>query len=98
MTDVTRILSAIEQGDPPAAEQLLPLVATDGLGMCARFAYPETVGDAISVRAAVRVFPRANSSFSRQVAPRSGLLLIMAPISATQARPASEYGVRRCSP
>jgi RNA polymerase sigma factor (TIGR02999 family) len=26
MTDVTRILSAIEQGDPRAAEQLLPLV------------------------------------------------------------------------
>jgi RNA polymerase sigma factor (TIGR02999 family) len=26
MTDVTRILSAIEQGDPTAAEQLLPLV------------------------------------------------------------------------
>ena len=26
MTSVTRILSAIEQGDPDAAEQLLPLV------------------------------------------------------------------------
>ena len=26
MTDVTQILSAIEQGDPSAAEQLLPLV------------------------------------------------------------------------
>src|SRR5262245_58393996 len=26
MTDVTRILSATEQGDPSAAEQLLPLV------------------------------------------------------------------------
>ena len=26
MTDVTRILSAIEKGDPSAAEQLLPLV------------------------------------------------------------------------
>src|SRR5262245_56471630 len=26
MTDVTRILSAIEQGDPNAADQLLPLV------------------------------------------------------------------------
>jgi DNA-binding GntR family transcriptional regulator len=25
MSDVTRILSAIEQGDPSAAEQLLPL-------------------------------------------------------------------------
>ena len=27
MHEVTRILSAIEQGDPKAAEQLLPLVA-----------------------------------------------------------------------
>ena len=26
MTDVTQILNAIEQGDPSAAEQLLPLV------------------------------------------------------------------------
>ena len=26
MNDLTRILSAIEQGDPHAAEQLLPLV------------------------------------------------------------------------
>jgi hypothetical protein len=26
MTDVTRILSAIEQGDPHPAQQLLPLV------------------------------------------------------------------------
>jgi hypothetical protein len=26
MTDVTRLLSAIEQGDPSAAEVLLPLV------------------------------------------------------------------------
>ena len=26
MSDVTRILNAIEQGDPHAAEQLLPLV------------------------------------------------------------------------
>jgi hypothetical protein len=30
MTEVTRILPAIEQGDPNAAEQLLPLVC-DGL-------------------------------------------------------------------
>ena len=29
MTDVTRILSAIEQGDPTAAEQLLPLVCDE---------------------------------------------------------------------
>ena len=34
MSDVTRILSAIEQGDPHAAEQLLPLVYDElGEGM-----------------------------------------------------------------
>jgi hypothetical protein len=31
MTDVTHILSAIEQGDPPAAEQLLALVVYEEL-------------------------------------------------------------------
>jgi len=29
MSEVTRILSAIEQGDPSAAEQLLPLVSDE---------------------------------------------------------------------
>jgi DNA-binding GntR family transcriptional regulator len=29
LTEVTRILSAIEQGDPQAADQLLPLVYDD---------------------------------------------------------------------
>ena len=29
MSDVTRILSAIEQGDPSASEQLLPLVCKE---------------------------------------------------------------------
>jgi hypothetical protein len=29
MTDITQILSDIEQGDPSAAEQLLPLVYDD---------------------------------------------------------------------
>ena len=33
MTDVTRILSAIEQGDPSAAEQLLPLVYDELRGL-----------------------------------------------------------------
>jgi hypothetical protein len=29
MTDVTRVLAAIDQGDPHAAEQLLPLVCDE---------------------------------------------------------------------
>jgi hypothetical protein len=32
MTDVTRILSQIESGDPSAAEKLLPLVYDEGKG------------------------------------------------------------------
>jgi hypothetical protein len=36
MTDVTRILSAIEQGDPHAAEQLLPLVYDELRQLAAR--------------------------------------------------------------
>ena len=43
MSDVTQILSAIEQGDPTAAEELLPLVYEEvhKLGtFCARFACP----------------------------------------------------------
>lgn len=34
MTDVTQILSQIEQGDPKAAEQLLPLVYGDPFALC----------------------------------------------------------------
>jgi hypothetical protein len=37
MTDVTRILSAIEQGELRAAEQLLPLVYDSGLAGVADF-------------------------------------------------------------
>jgi hypothetical protein len=36
MSDVTRILSAIEQGDPFAAEQLLPLVYDELRKLAAR--------------------------------------------------------------
>jgi hypothetical protein len=34
MSEVTRILSAIEQGDPHAAEQLLPLVYDELRRLC----------------------------------------------------------------
>ena len=36
MSEVTRILSAIEQGDPHAAEQLLPLVYDELRNLAAR--------------------------------------------------------------
>jgi len=44
LTDVTRILSAIEQGDPSAAEQLLPLVY-DELHALARGIFSDQRGD-----------------------------------------------------
>jgi hypothetical protein len=48
MGDVSRILSAIEQGDPSAPDQLLPLVY-DGLRQLApNQAKPPTVGRKIS--------------------------------------------------
>jgi DNA-binding GntR family transcriptional regulator len=38
MSEVTRILSAIEQGDPQAAEQLLPLVYDELRKLAAQWA------------------------------------------------------------
>ena len=37
MSDVTRILSAIEQGDPTAAERLLPLVYDELRRCCTEY-------------------------------------------------------------
>ena len=39
MTDATRILSAIEQGDPSAAEQLLPLVYNELRKLAAKLSH-----------------------------------------------------------
>ena len=44
MSDVTRILSAIEQGDPHAAEQLLPLVYDELRKLAAAEAGPGEAG------------------------------------------------------
>ena len=43
MTDVTRIRSAIEQGDPSAAEQLLPLVYDELRKLAAQEALGQTL-------------------------------------------------------
>jgi hypothetical protein len=48
MTDVTQILSQIEQGDPSAAEQLLPLVYNELLSPL-RFTFIENVPAPASV-------------------------------------------------
>ena len=53
MTDVTRILSAIEQGDPSAAEQLLPLVYDDLRKLAAAEMAQEAPGQTLQATALV---------------------------------------------
>jgi RNA polymerase sigma factor (TIGR02999 family) len=53
MTDVTRILSAIEQGDPSAAEQLLPLVYDELRTLAAQRLAQEKPGQTLQATALV---------------------------------------------
>ena len=53
MTDVTRILSAIEQGDPDAAAQLLPLVYDELRKLAARRLASEAPGQTLQPTALV---------------------------------------------
>jgi RNA polymerase sigma factor (TIGR02999 family) len=53
MTDVTRILSAIEQGDPHAAEQLLPLVYDELRKLAAQKLAQENPGQTLQATALV---------------------------------------------
>jgi len=53
MTDVTRILSAIEQGDPSAAEQLLPLVYDELRKLAAQKMANEAPGQTLQATALV---------------------------------------------
>jgi RNA polymerase sigma factor (TIGR02999 family) len=53
MSDVTRILSAIEQGDPQAAEQLLPLVYDELRKLAARKLAREKPGQTLDATALV---------------------------------------------
>src|SRR5438874_3683454 len=53
MTDVTRILSAIEQGDPHAAEQLLPLVYDELRKLAAQKMAQEKAGQTLQATALV---------------------------------------------
>ena len=53
MTNVTRILSAIEQGDPHAAEQLLPLVYDELRRLAARKLAQEKPGQTLQATALV---------------------------------------------
>src|SRR6516162_10089904 len=53
MTEVTRILSAIEQGDPRAAEQLLPLVYDELRQLAAQRLAQEKPGQTLQATALV---------------------------------------------
>src|SRR6516165_7404303 len=53
MTEVTRILSAIEQGDPHAAEQLLPLVYEELRQLAAQRLAHEKPGQTLQATALV---------------------------------------------
>jgi RNA polymerase sigma factor (TIGR02999 family) len=53
MNDVTRILSAVEQGDPHAAEQLLPLVYAELRKLAARKLAQEKPGQTLQATALV---------------------------------------------
>src|SRR5205809_7662082 len=53
MLDVTRILSAIENGDARAADQLLPLVYDDLRGLAARRMSHESPGQTLDATALV---------------------------------------------
>src|SRR5215212_6860944 len=53
MSDVTRILSAIEQGDPSAAEQLLPLVYEELRRLAAQKLAQEKPGQTLQATALV---------------------------------------------
>jgi RNA polymerase sigma factor (TIGR02999 family) len=53
MTDVTKILSAIEQGDPSAAEQLLPLVYNELRKLAAQKMAQEAPGQTLQATALV---------------------------------------------
>src|SRR5215467_6876667 len=53
MSDVTRVLSAIEQGDPRAAEQLLPLVYDELRELAAQKLAHEKPGQTLQATALV---------------------------------------------
>src|ERR1051325_8608290 len=53
MSDVTQVLSAVEQGDPHAAEQLLPLVYEELRKLAAQRLVHETPGQTLQATALV---------------------------------------------
>jgi RNA polymerase sigma factor (TIGR02999 family) len=70
MSEVTRILSAIEQGDPNAAEQLLPLIYDELRRLAAQKLARETPGQTLQATALVHeAYLRLVGSPSEAMAP-----------------------------
>src|SRR5437764_5060766 len=65
MSDVTRILAAIDQGDPHAAEQLLPLVYDELRKLAAQKLAQENPGQTLQATALV------HEAYLRLIAPGS---------------------------
>jgi RNA polymerase sigma factor (TIGR02999 family) len=65
MTDVTRILSAIEQGDPQAAQQLLPLIYDELRKLAAHKLARESPGQTLQATALV------HEAYLRLVGPQN---------------------------
>src|SRR5262249_15004814 len=80
MSDVTRILSAIEAGDPRAAEQLLPLVYAELRNTAAEQLGQEKPGQTLDATALVHeaylrlVAPTPERNFQGQVVKGCGCL------------------------
>ncbi len=76
MTDVTRILSAIEQGDPDAAAQLLPLVYDELRKLAARRLANEAPGQTLQATALVHeAYLRLVDSEARGAGTAEGISL-----------------------
>jgi len=83
MTDVTRILSAIDQGDPHAAEQLLPLVYKELRKLAAQRLAQEKPGQTLQATA----LPSGPShSPTRRPPPRMGCRAVKGPHGETNPR------------
>ena len=67
MTEVTRILAAIERGDPRAAEQLLPLVYDELRKLAAQKLAQEKPGQTLQATALV------HEAYLRWISPTSPL-------------------------
>ena len=64
MTDVTQILAEIEQGDPSAADQLLPLVYDELRMLAAAKLQQEKPGQTLQATALVRSCPFCETGFA----------------------------------